>query len=873
MLSSLQEKFAFSPDDRFLHQSSVSFDTSIAQIFPALCSGATLCIASSQNRADPAALADFMEEQSVTVTYFTPTHFSLLLESNIDALRQCRDHRIALFNGEVLPPRVVKAVYDLQTPAVVFNGWCPSEVTVQTTIARVPYPNDTTKVTPIGYPLDNCRHYILDKRGNPLPVGLVGEIAVGGAQVGQGYLNRTKETRKSFVCDPFCSVENRSNGWTRMFKTGDLGRFLPDGQLEFHGRIQGDTQLKLRGLRIDLSEIEQHVFEACQKQEIRVVDVFAVARTRENSTEDAQVVCFLHVTNNLEEKHKASITASIHHTISSNLNHYMFQLPMTASGKVNRLELQRQDFDFVFPSSAPLYHEISCEQYDAPQSLSTMEASVLETFQSVLGAATYTQINDNFFEKGGNSLSLVRLQTQIRKVFNVAPKLLDLFQKPTASAVTSFLRLNQEESNDDDHMEIGIDWVAESTLPLDSRFLPPSKQGISSNDEKINGILIAGELSKITAHILFQLLLKERSTRIFLLGLASVPDHARVMCKLRECGLLHDTGITEHDIRDRVRFVQGTLLQPGFGLSKQAFQRLGDALRSIYFLGGEVSLLQSYSYLKMSNVDPVLDLIELAGIGGSLSSIHYLSTWSVAHLQSWRTTQNASGKISAAEEDMSHFMPPPKQELGYFKARWVAERLLVQATSRGFPVTVTRTSTLLSPSNNANAIKSNQRMGDFTISMVKSMIATRVVPHIGVSTDRPCTIDIIPTDYMASAFVALTSNYAKYCTNTKTAQIFHLGNRSPLKLDDLLRELGDANRDTATTFSVPQWLDLMDKNERVLEDPSWSIASTVLRVYFREKGHVMFSLDSTNTMRALEAVAPGLGGSCPPVTRKLLENL
>lgn len=820
-----------------------------------------------------------MAEQSVTVTYFTPTHFSLLLESNIEALRQCREHRIALFNGEVLPPRVVKAVYDLQTPAVVFNGWCPSEVTVQTTIARVPYPNETVNLIPIGYPLDNCRHYILDKRGNPLPAGLLGEIAVGGAQVGQGYLHRARETEKSFVQDPFCSEHDRSHGWTRMFKTGDRGRFLPDGQLEFHGRIQGDKQLKLRGFRIDLGEIEHCIFEACQNNHIRALDVILVTRMSEHSAEDARIVCFLHLANKIDKDQSGFVAAAIHHSISSCLNHYMLpdaycyldQVPMTASGKVDRLELQRRDFDLVLPSSALHSQDELRGRYETPQSLDKMEASVLEIFQSILGTAT--QFSDNFFEKGGNSLSLVRLQTQIRKAFNIAPKLLDLFQDPTASAVSSFLRSCTEESNHDDHMQTDVDWVAESTLPIDRCFLLPYRQDILEYGEKAQGILIAGEISKISAHILFQLLLKEQNTRIFLLGLANVPDHARVICKLRECGLFHDAHITECDIRDRVRFVQGSLLEAGFGLSKQAFRRLGGTLRSIYFLGGEVSLLQSYSYLKTSNVDPVLDLIELAGIGGSLSSIHYLSTWSVAHLQSWRATQNASEKISTEEEDMIHFMPPSGNELGYFKARWVAERLLMQAASRGFPVTVTRTSTLSSASNNSNAVQSNQKMEDFTISMVKSMITSRVVPHIGWSTDRACTIDIIPIDYMASAFVALTSNFTKPHEFTKEARIFHLRNPSPLRLEDLPKEISDENTEPATTVPVPQWLDLMDNNERVLDNPSWSITSAVLREYFCERGHVMFSLDSTNTMKALEATAPGLAESCPPVTRKLLDSL
>ncbi|OQD63688.1 hypothetical protein PENPOL_c009G05163 [Penicillium polonicum] len=145
MLASLDEYLQFTPEDTFLQQSSLAFDLSIVQTFSALCAGAKLCIAEAQLRKDPTALADFMRDKWITVTYFTPTHY-----------------RIAMFGGERLPARLVKAFYDATVPGTVCNTWSPSELVVQTTIHKVEYPNESSINITIGSPLPNCRHYIVD---------------------------------------------------------------------------------------------------------------------------------------------------------------------------------------------------------------------------------------------------------------------------------------------------------------------------------------------------------------------------------------------------------------------------------------------------------------------------------------------------------------------------------------------------------------------------------------------------------------------------------------------------------------------------------------------------------------------------------------
>jgi len=242
MLSTIQRDYGVGPDDRFLFSNSICFDLSIVQIFSALTAGGTVCAASAAIRKDPVQLALFMHQVGITFTYFTPTQFALLLDRAAETIRSCDRYRIAFFAGERLPVRMFKAFYDLGTPATIYNKWSPCELVVQTCIHKVEYPDAESISVPIGFPLANCRHYIVDSRRRPLPAGLVGEICVGGAQVGAGYLNRPQANAKSFLEDPYCSPEDRARNWTRMFRTGDKGRFRADGQLEYHGRIAGDHQ-------------------------------------------------------------------------------------------------------------------------------------------------------------------------------------------------------------------------------------------------------------------------------------------------------------------------------------------------------------------------------------------------------------------------------------------------------------------------------------------------------------------------------------------------------------------------------------------------------------------------------------------------------
>ena len=449
MLSSLDHDYAFASTDKFLHQSSICFDLSIVQIFSALSSGASVCVALPEVRKDPALLAKFMREKEVTVTYFTPTQFALLLESSSEDLQQCSNYRVAYFAGETLPIRLAKAFYDLKTPATIYNTWSPSELVVQTAIAKIEPPQDDTTSLPIGFPMANCRHYVLDSKMRPLPQCLVGELCVGGAQVGAGYLNRPEANKHAFVKDPFCPEEDVVKGWTRFFRTGDRGRFRPDGQLEFHGRIAGDRQIKLRGFRIDLGEIEHRIhLESAHIDKRRLVDLCVVARSThdgEGLTDDRQLIAFLVYNQIMEDVEKHKLVASLHERLGKHLNHYMLpsgyqylnSLPVTIGGKVNRKALLEMDLQLTYPSTSFLGSTQTSEE-DKDHILE----KVTDLFREVLRLPKDRQIapTANFFELGGQSILLLRAHSKIKRTFKIAPPLKALFAAATPIEMANKVR-------------------------------------------------------------------------------------------------------------------------------------------------------------------------------------------------------------------------------------------------------------------------------------------------------------------------------------------------------------------------------------------------------------------------------------------------
>ncbi|KAJ9635854.1 hypothetical protein H2199_008207 [Coniosporium tulheliwenetii] len=829
---------------------------------------ATRCIKIADCAAE-SALAEFMRSASISVTYFTPTQFALLLEHNSQALRQCSSYRVAYFAGERLPVRVAKAFYNLGTPAVLYNTWSPSELVVQTTIHKTDYPEEEAISIPIGYPMANCRHYIVDPQLNPLPAGLVGEIVVGGAQVGAGYLNRPAHNAKSFVQDPFCSEADRARGWTRMFRTGDKGRFRSDSQLEFHGRIAGDKQIKLRGFRVDLGEVEQRLYRESSINGQGLVDVSVIARASEDTssiTDDRRLVAFLVTKTPLSTADKHVYATALHEQIGKHLNAYMLPtgyqfldaLPVTIGGKVDLQNLHKRNLDLIYPGTTEQGKSANASPGGAG-GLGEREGKVIQLIKDVLGQDREVGLSDNFFALGGNSLLLLRLQSRLKRTFKLAPPLPQLLKDPTAAAICAFIsNRGSPASSPAGVLETTIDWTKEAALPVAARYSP--QQGVQPIARTgMQSILFTGAESFIGTHLLATMLAANESIKVYVLGSSGRLTQSEMSGKLEALELLDD--LHKEALASRVHYVPGSLDQPRFGLSNSDFETLGQSIQAIYHLGGHVSLLKSYRDLKQSNVSAVFDLVELAGLGRHLTEIHYLSTWSVPHLQSWTTTKHTRDLVSALEEDAMSYAPPTTNEYGYFKTRWVAENILTQASTRGFPVSIYRSSAVTT----STTSKVQGTADGFVGKMVLGMIDTGLVPQVEPVKGAEWAVDFIPVDYLCTVLHSLATRDE---ISSQDLAIYHIGNSEALKLRDLPTIIGRIRPEKGEGRAVPlmDWLAAQSHSADAEDLLSWE----VLKGYL-DAGHIMFALDRSKTDAALRLVGENV--ACPPVDSDYLREL
>jgi amino acid adenylation domain-containing protein len=407
--------FQVKSDSRILQFASLSFDASVWEIFATLISGATLVLGTSDTLLLGQNLLQLLREQAVTHATIGPAALAVLPSEQLPSLE------VLIVAGEAVSSEVVRK---WSSGRRLFNAYGPTEATVCATIAQV---QDANQKPPIGRPIANAKVYILDDYLQPVPIGVPGELHIGGVGLARGYLNREELTNLKFIANPQKHIECSAFG-DRLYKTGDLARYLPDGNIEFIGRI--DNQVKIRGYRIELGEIEALLSRHPQVRE-------AVVIHREDQPGDKRLVAYVvPELDNQDLVKEAELANRIGEYLRKHLPEYMMpsafvimpSLPLTPNGKVNRQSLPapnlstRSDVDYVKPNSG-------------------IEKIIAEVWQDVLGIEK-VGINDNFFELGGNSLLVVKVYNQLLANADASLQklsMVDLFKYPTIGALAKHL--------------------------------------------------------------------------------------------------------------------------------------------------------------------------------------------------------------------------------------------------------------------------------------------------------------------------------------------------------------------------------------------------------------------------------------------------
>jgi len=401
------------PEDVVAHASNVSFDAATFEMWGALLNGARLVVIPRDVTLSPLDLARRIAEERITAMFITTPLFHQLAAEAPEAFGGVRH---LLFGGDVAEPRLVRAIVRAGTPpARLVHVYGPTENTTFTTWHLVTDVPEGAPSVPIGRPIANTDVYLLDRAGEVVPIGVPGEVYVGGDGLAHGYLGRPEPTAASFVPHPF-----RADIGARLYRTGDLGRYRPDGVIEFLGRIDG--QVKIRGFRVEPGEVEVALGGAPGVREVAVVP-------RQDARGDRQLVAYV-----VGHPDGTPSIGALRHYAQERLPDYMVPgafvlvpgLPLTANGKIDRRALPE----------AAVGRPGEEARHVAPQT--DVERAIAGIWQEVLRVER-VGLYDNFFDLGGHSLLLVRVLDRLRQALPAEPTMLDLFRYPTVAALARHL--------------------------------------------------------------------------------------------------------------------------------------------------------------------------------------------------------------------------------------------------------------------------------------------------------------------------------------------------------------------------------------------------------------------------------------------------
>lgn len=744
-----------------LQQSAFGYDASLAQIFYALANGGSLVMTS--NRGDMEDIAALMLKENITFMLASPSEYLILYQYGKEFLKSCTSWRIAMCGGEAFSSNLKQLFHDLNIPDLkVWNAYGPSEISVASSFHCVPYDaialHDTTKV-PIGRAITNYAVYILDpESAQPLPVGWVGEICIGGPAVSAGYLNNETMTMDRFIPDTISSTS--ASGWKSLYRTGDQGRMLSDGSIAYLGRIAGDSQIKLRGIRIELDEISISILQTSagvvsnaavctwgegQEQFLVAFVVFAVNQVPENADE------YLH-----------GLISSL--PLPSYMRPAMAvpidKLPMNASGKLDRRALR----DLSLPEIV--------EQRD-DDSLTDTEVKLKQIWTDVLAnSQVKLQIRkqSDFFSVGGNSLLLLKMQRQIKQNLDKDIPLSELFQNSDLQTLARRLDNDIGELVTQSH----IDWDAEIALPTDLH--KPISQPATYPME----IVLTGSTGFLGRWILNQL--------------SAHPDVAQIHCiavRPKKPGIIRSNDMW---MSEKVTTYAGDLSLPSLGLSEEDQERVFANAGAIIHCGADVSFMQTYTSLRKPNVQATKELVRMASARRSIP-FHYVSTAGVVHL---------SGGDSYGEISVAAHRPPTDGSDGYVASKWASEVFLERCHREiGIPVSIYRPSSIIGPDAPSMDIMNN---------ILRFSRLMKVIPRVAGWVG---SMDLVDVKCVANNIINTVIDMHDHSKNTgsfSTVQYYHESGQTVVPVESVKEYLEKEEGVPFQTQNLDQWIESARKH-------------------------------------------------------------
>ena len=790
---------------RVLGSTSICFDPSVYELFVPLSAGGALVLVHNA-----LALASAPAAEEVTLINTVPSAIADLLRTDDIPRSVCT---INLF-GEALRGELVQQLYQSRPDTLrrVFNLYGPTEDTVYSTCAELA--RGDTRPPPIGRPISNGQAYVLDARRSPVPVGVTGELFLGGHGVARGYLNQPELTCERFVPDPF-----RAEPGARLYRTGDLARYRADGSIEFLGRA--DFQVKVHGFRIELGEVESALG---QHPGVRQ----SVATVREDRPGDKQLVAYI-VPSRTPAPGAGELRSFLKERLPAHSLPTAFvildALPLTLNGKVNRRALPTPDGANRARLERP---------YEAPRNPTE---ELLAKLWAELMDVERIGVDDDFFALGGHSLLINTMLVRLRKRFSVQLTIQEFFAAPTVAGLARTIAAHHarpaEKVNRRVHTtESPIARARYSYLSAEAELAPdlvPSSTAWTPKPAP-DLVLLTGATGFVGAYLLAELL-EQSNARLACIVRSASPEEGRA----RLTRALERHGLWKPSYHDRIVPIPGDIGKPRLGLGELEFRRLAREVDTVIHNAAHVNFLYPFEMLKMDNVLSVQEIVRFA-LEDRLKPVHHVSTAAIWPMGAHRTFR----------EDMSidHGVI---LNMGYDESKWVAEKLLLRAREHlGLPLTIYRPGEVAGHSGTGHCATDHMMSAIF-----KGCTELQSFPRVN------CLVDMSPVDYVAKAIAYLSLRSAS------AGRIFHITNPQPFPSEEMLRLLRDIGFELEDD-TYDDWRNKLLMSEHLTRNALYPYAALI-----EEFDEVNFQLpvyDSTEASRALE----GSGIVCHPADRVLV---
>lgn len=746
----------FEEDERILQTGAIVFDASTFEFWGSLLNGYALYLVDEGVILEAEKLKKAIQDQKITTLWLTAPLFNQLTEQNPEIFGGVRN---LLVGGDALSPKHINRIRDIYKELNIINGYGPTENTTFSVCHIID--KEYKHNIPIGIPISNSTAYVVDKYDNLMPVGIPGELVVGGDGVARGYLNAKEMTDKKFIKMAFAPEQT-------IYRTGDMARWLPNGTIEFLGRI--DNQVKIRGYRIEIGEIENHLLKYDMIKEGAVL-------VKVDNT-GAKYLCAYFTS-------ERELTISeIRKYLSIKLPDYMIPtvfmqvetMPLTPNGKIDRKMLPEP--------SGKINTGI---EYVEPQN--NVEAKIADVWQSILGI-NKIGINDNFFHIGGSSIKAIQVVSRLMEDFEINVN--HLFKYQTISELANNITVvknNLKEKLEDLKARLEVAATSDDTVNDEA------EKAVSEYEERIStysnknfdiknnyeNVLIAGATGYLGANLVYQML-KDTNSNLYLLlrGKSEEDSKARISEKLKF--YFEEDELNKYE--DRIFVVNGDLTKEGFGLDKESYEKLVNNIDAIINTAANVKHYGQYEEFYEINVMGVERLIDLA-LEGKNKDMHHVSTMSVAD-----GLIEGVDSIVFTENDMDLGQ---ETENYYVKTKFEAEKLILKAREKGLRCNIYRAGNLTFNSENGKFQENIQDNAFYKL--IKGFIKTETMPNTEI-----LNFDFSFIDHVCDSITKLIN--AKELNN----EIYHIYNPKTLSAG----KLGEILDKTGTKMSTMAFNDYLD---------------------------------------------------------------